>query len=124
MHLLPGLAEAGCIFTLNRNLRISLSPTLPVPLSHSTLMHLLPGLAVFAHRYHTPLELRGWRGLVRCASDLGSCFKVASSATAPAVARPQPLWVWLVVAPLAFYLAWQLLYFLVVQVRGAFWWFW
>ncbi|KXZ41935.1 hypothetical protein GPECTOR_239g565 [Gonium pectorale] len=35
---------------------------------------------------------------------------------APPWRCPSPAWLWLVVAPLGFYAAWQLLYFLVVQV--------
>jgi hypothetical protein len=34
----------------------------------------------------------------------------------PAVEQAKPLVLWLVAAPLAFYITWQLLYFLVVQV--------
>jgi hypothetical protein len=79
-------------------------------------MHLLPGLALFAHRYHTPTGLRGLQGLASSAAavlagqrpDLGQV---------PAVQQAQPLLLWLVAAPLAFYITWQLLYFLIVQVR-------
>jgi hypothetical protein len=79
-------------------------------------MHLLPGLALFAHRYHTPTGFRGLQGLASTAAavlqgrspDLGHV---------PAVEQATPLALWLVAAPLAFYISWQLLYFLVVQVR-------
>ena len=127
----------------------------------SVLMHLLPGLAIFANRYHTPPRLRGWRGLKGCAaatlraataaaaaplaglgvnnsSGNSSSSSAAAAAAAalecwgfrvgggggdssidsapPRVERPAPLWPWLVAGPLLFYLAWQALYFLIVQV--------
>lgn len=34
----------------------------------------------------------------------------------PPTACPAPAWLWLAAAPMLFYLAWQLLYFVVVQV--------
>jgi hypothetical protein len=99
---------------------------------HSTLMHLLPGLAVFAHRHYTPPALRGWRGLLGTAyrgvaAAASALFGRAAAPANPAAAaaawarpallpRPEPWGRWLVVAPLVFYLAWQLFYFLVVQV--------
>jgi len=99
---------------------------------NSVLMHLLPGLAIFAHRYYTPPALRGWRGLLRIVSDQTAAVMVNGSAgqwtatsggaslaahAPPALLpRPHSLWSWLVVAPLLFYLTWQLFYFVVVQV--------
>lgn len=81
----------------------------------SVLMHLLPGLALFAHRYYTPAGLRGLQGLSAAAAALlqGRWPDVGQ---VPALQQAQPLVLWLVVAPLAFYIAWQLLYFLIVQV--------
>jgi hypothetical protein len=93
-------------------------------------MHLLPGLATFAHRYHTPPQLRGWRGLLGCGraaagalagrgGAAAACGLGPGGGAAPALPPPEPLLAWLVAAPLAFYLAWQLFYFLVVQVWRA-----
>lgn len=85
-------------------------------------MHLLPGLALFAHRYHTPTGLRGLRNLAATTQQLLMLHNDGHAAAAdllgvvPAAEQPTPLWLWLVAAPLAFYIAWQLLYFLVVQV--------
>eukprot|EP00879_Flechtneria_rotunda_P032583 GHRR01035815.1.p1 GENE.GHRR01035815.1~~GHRR01035815.1.p1 ORF type:complete len:149 (+),score=38.40 GHRR01035815.1:828-1274(+) len=82
----------------------------------SVLMHLLPGLAVYAHRYHTPAERRGWQGLCQYAKQLLQGEMVPVSA-APKPAAPANLAVWLIGAPLLFYITWQGLYFLVVQVN-------
>ncbi|KAI8469372.1 MAG: hypothetical protein J3K34DRAFT_522153 [Monoraphidium minutum] len=89
----------------------------------SVLMHLLPGLALFANRYFTPPALRGWRGLAACARralaarSLAACgLGCGGGFAAPVPARPDNLWFWLVAAPLAYYLAWQLLYWFVVQI--------
>eukprot|EP00775_Hariotina_reticulata_P009226 gene9226-9391_t len=81
----------------------------------SVLMHLLPGLAVFAHRYYTPSSLRGWRGMRDSGLRLLQHKAGFDSVVQPA-ARPSHLALWLVVAPLLFYMVWQLFYFLVVQV--------
>lgn len=45
-------------------------------------------------------------GIVSCSASAG-----------PPLHCPEPAWLWLGVAPLIFYLAWQQVYFLVVQVR-------
>lgn len=83
--------------------------------SRSVLMHLLPGLAVFAHRHHTPTGLRGLKGLAAAAGALLQ-GRQPDVGQLPAAQQASPLVLWLVVAPLAFYITWQLLYFLVVQV--------
>ena len=82
------------------------------------LVHLLPGLAVFAQRHFTPASLRGWRGLLALVRQLPS-RGLQLPASHPPVQQPTHLAAWLVAAPLGFYLGWQLLYFLVVQVRGS-----
>lgn len=73
----------------------------------STLMHLLPGLAMFAH-WHLPSGAASWRehGAPGAPSRL------------PEVAAwsPRTRLLWGVLAPLAFYAAWQLWYWLAVQV--------
>jgi hypothetical protein len=82
-------------------------------------MHLLPGLALFAHRYHTPTGLRGLQGLAAAAGAVVQ-GRQPHVGTVPAAQQAQPLAWWLLGSPLAFYLAWQLLYFLVVQVGNLF----
>jgi Protein of unknown function (DUF2838) len=95
----------------------------------SVLMHMLPGLALFAHRYHTPPGLRGWRGMAAAARAIlaGTALPRMATTTAAApgsapaaaaaLASTRQLGLWLVVVPLLYYVAWQLLYFLVVQAR-------
>jgi hypothetical protein len=78
-------------------------------------MHLLPGLALFAHRHHTPTGLRGLKGLAAAAGALLQ-GRQPDVGQLPAAQQASPLVLWLVIAPLAFYITWQLLYFLVVQV--------
>jgi hypothetical protein len=103
-----------------------LGVSLTAPGCCSVLVHLLPGLAMFAHRHFaTP---RGWRQWLSVASGalLPSPGADGGHAAAPAygAAResaalaglPQKA-LWLFCAPLLYYLAWQLLYFVVVQVR-------
>lgn len=147
----------------------------------STHLHLLPGLAIVAHRYAAPAGVRGWRAIgahvaatAREAGEAvaagvgwplspsppmqqqqrqrlwspwtgtttqlllagggggtGSAGMSAGATTAPTPIfrlfrppegdlptpqNPRPLFLWLVAAPLAFYLAWQLCYFLIVQI--------
>jgi len=80
-------------------------------------MHLLPGLALFAHRYHTPTSLRGLQGLRDTAGQLLRGHRGPSDlGGVPPPGQPQQLLLWLVAAPLLFYITWQLLYFLIVQV--------
>lgn len=79
-------------------------------------MHLLPGLAVFAHRYHTPSGLHGWRGMCQYAAGLLQGH-IMPAGSVPAAAAPANQLLWLVVAPLVFYITWQGVYFLIVQVR-------
>lgn len=128
----------------------------------STHLHLLPGLAVVAHRYAAPSGVRGWRAIAghlrataaeaaeaamaggraraqtRPARErswspwTGTVTAEAASAAAPPIFRlfrppdgplpsapPQlarPVLQWAVAAPLAFYCAWQLAYYAIVQV--------
>lgn len=80
-------------------------------------MHLLPGLALFAHRYHTPTSLRGLQGLRDTAGQLlAGHIRPTDLGVVPAAGQPQQLLLCLVAAPLMFYITWQLLYFLIVQV--------
>ncbi|KAF6259276.1 hypothetical protein COO60DRAFT_1514094 [Scenedesmus sp. NREL 46B-D3] len=81
----------------------------------SVLMHLLSGFAMFAHRHYTPSGLRGWRGIARYAVQLLH-GDVTPAGTVPPPAYPEHKLLWLVAAPLLFYIVWQLLYFLTVQV--------
>ena len=69
-------------------------------------MHLLPGLALFAHRYAPVPEVVGhtWRRM------FGGAGKTDLTAQTP------PEFFWISGAPLIFYLVWQLTYFLIVQV--------
>lgn len=75
---------------------------------HSVLIHLLPGLALFAHRnvpvpeYLDPL----WARVLRLQ---------------PVTHAPRETvgFFWIFGAPLLFYLVWQLLYFIIVQVGWA-----
>ncbi len=72
----------------------------------SVLIHLLPGLALFAHRYAPVPEslLSVWR-------------RVVGGEQSVAVAEPAGIF-WIFGAPLVFYVIWQLMYFIIVQVRG------
>ncbi|WIA28892.1 hypothetical protein OEZ86_011416 [Tetradesmus obliquus] len=81
----------------------------------SVLMHLLPGLAMFAHRHYTPSGLRGWQGIAQYAAQLLHGHIMPTGSVPPA-SYPQHTLLWLVAAPLLFYIVWQLLYYLVVQV--------
>lgn len=47
-------------------------------------MHLLPGMAVFAHRYHTPMHLRGWRGMLHCSRQTLAALLPGGGGSLPA----------------------------------------
>eukprot|EP00878_Enallax_costatus_P016007 GHUV01016783.1.p1 GENE.GHUV01016783.1~~GHUV01016783.1.p1 ORF type:complete len:261 (+),score=62.45 GHUV01016783.1:953-1735(+) len=81
----------------------------------SVLMHLLPGLALFAHRYHTPSGIRGWQGISQYLMQLVHGH-VVPAGQVPQLAAPKHQLLWLVGAPLLFYITWQGIYFLIVQV--------
>ena len=70
------------------------------------LIHLLPGLALFAHRYAPVPEVVGhtWRRM------FGGAGKTDLTAQKP------PEFFWVFGAPLIFYVVWQLMYFFIVQV--------
>ncbi|CAL5222529.1 g4904 [Coccomyxa viridis] len=74
--------------------------------SISVLIHLLPGLALFAHRYAPVPEVVGhtWRRM------FGGAGRTDLTAQKP------PEFFWVFGAPLIFYVVWQLMYFLIVQV--------
>jgi hypothetical protein len=92
----------------------------------SVLVHLLPGLAMYAHR-HLP-RLSSWSQIAECAPlfkhastalDFTSC--VLLQAPQPAELTMSKHWVtttcvWLVLVPMVFYMAWQLLYWFMVQI--------
>mmetsp|Transcript_3008 Transcript_3008/g.7455 ORF Transcript_3008/g.7455 Transcript_3008/m.7455 type:complete len:368 (-) Transcript_3008:383-1486(-) len=90
----------------------------------SVLVHLLPGLAMFAYTHHwpQPASSHTLRSVLQLTLAPGASQH--SSPDAPSgMSSRQAMHVqgaaavqWLVIAPLAFYMAWQLLYFLVVQV--------
>lgn len=75
----------------------------------SVLIHLLPGLALFAHRYAPVPEVVGhtWRRM------FGGAGQTDLTAQTP------PGFFWVFGAPLIFYLVWQLIYALIVQVSHA-----
>lgn len=82
----------------------------------SFLLHFLPGLAMFTHRYYGDYGLAEG-GCMHALYPQGPCKPVVPKT--PRHANPNAQWspsLWLFVAPLLFYCAWQLLYFLVVQV--------
>ena len=64
-------------------------------------IHQLPGLALFALKYYPPPQ--------RLANYLPDCSTLRDNSQGFS-------FFWSVVAPLLFYLCWQLLYFLIVQV--------
>lgn len=75
-----------------------------VPCACSVLIHLLPGLALFAHRYApVPVSLQHlWRHI------FGGTQLAAPADSADVF--------WIFGAPLIFYMVWQLMYFIIVQV--------
>jgi hypothetical protein len=70
---------------------------------------------MFAHRHYTPSGLRGWRGIGQYAVQLLHGH-ITPTGSVPPPSYPQHKLLWLVAAPLLFYILWQLLYFLIVQV--------
>ena len=72
----------------------------------SVLIHLLPGLALFAHRHCTVPEpwMHAWQ------------YVTSAAAPASDVPADNPVsFFWISGAPLLFYAAWQLMYFFIVQ---------
>ena len=90
----------------------------------SVLIHLLPGLAMYSH-HHLP-RLSSWHQLKECLPLLQSPtsamhFSSCVSLEAPLAESLSKHWisttlVWLIAAPMAFYVMWQFIYWLVVQV--------
>jgi hypothetical protein len=90
----------------------------------SVLIHLLPGLAMYAH-HHLP-RLQSWGQLAYCLPLLKSPstalhFTSCVSLEAPLAASLTKHWisttlVWLIAAPVVFYIMWQLVYWFVVQI--------
>ncbi len=139
IHLLPGLALAArrhvpaaavaaapsgaAAAALARRLLARLPPSLA---SSRVALELVQGLGALQRRgvggggaawwWQAGDGVRwGWDGL-------GTCCPLPGAGDASAVLHVCCGWrgwaAWLAAAPLAFYLAWQLVYFLVVQVRG------
>jgi hypothetical protein len=84
----------------------------------SVLMHLLPGLAMFAHT-HFPDPPQLAAQLLRrrgSAEEHVVALPVAGAETAFVFRFSPGSFFWLFIMPMLFYLAWQLIYFLVVQV--------
>ena len=89
-----------------------------VPVAHSVLIHLLPGLALFARRYcgaptgvqQTALQIMHVLAPSRWPGSQGNVVRGGQPSGVVGSL------VWLFVVPLLFYTAWQLVYFLVVQV--------
>mmetsp|Transcript_36962 Transcript_36962/g.95863 ORF Transcript_36962/g.95863 Transcript_36962/m.95863 type:complete len:460 (-) Transcript_36962:215-1594(-) len=81
----------------------------------STLMHLLPGLAVHCNRYYNGPH--GWRAIYdtvyRAVLNIDN---MDASWTRFEFPRAETGWQWSLLAPFVFYCTWQLLYFLIVQV--------
>lgn len=73
----------------------------------SVLIHLLPGLALFAHQHFPPPASIAHIGLLNPVSH-GSEIQIHGSAS---------FW-WVLVAPTIFYAAWQTMYWFVVQVSA------
>lgn len=71
----------------------------------SVLIHQLPGLALFAYKYYQPPQI--------AAKYLPSSSIVLQS-------LPRYSFRWSFLAPLSFYLLWQMAYFLIVQVALSF----
>ena len=72
----------------------------------SVLIHLLPGLALFTHRFCAVPEavMQVWQ------------YFTGAAAPAPGVLADTPVsFFWISGAPLLFYAAWQLMYFFIVQ---------
>ena len=76
---------------------------------YSVLIHALPGMALFAHRY-APVPSAVLEGIARVSPA------TARWAALPSSAPVETSLLWTFATPLAFYGAWQLMYFLVVQV--------
>lgn len=93
----------------------------------SVLIHSMPGLALYCHRYFSatqqPLLLlqQVTAPLLRLTGSSGRAvagggFSLGQRAVAYPPPCPEPALLWLFAAPMAFYVAWQLVYWLVVQV--------
>ncbi|KAK7354620.1 hypothetical protein VNO80_20085 [Phaseolus coccineus] len=71
----------------------------------SVLIHLLPGLVLFSIRWWNPATFEAMRP-----------EGTAARATWPYIEDKSHLWMWLFLVPLAVYILWQVLYFLIVNV--------
>ena len=80
------------------------SRVLSTAVARSVLIHLLPGLALFAHRHCTAPE------------PVVQVWQYLWGAPPAAVAETPVSFFWISGAPLLFYAAWQLMYFVIVQV--------
>lgn len=91
----------------------------------SVMIHLFPGLAVFAHKWAGgPKTLRGMSSCavqsysrLRQHLPLSSALQCWGEPPSPPPADPEAsTLLWTLFAPLAFYCAWQFFYWLIVQV--------
>ncbi|KAK9834072.1 hypothetical protein WJX81_007832 [Elliptochloris bilobata] len=85
--------------------------------SISVLLHLLPGLALFVYRHmNAPMSIEGVvqhiSSLLPGRGHLAACAPIAGLP----VDAPVPNLMWTFVAPMLFYCAWQLCYFVFVQI--------
>ena len=110
-HLRPAL-PVQCSVMPSPGCSAGLMPEAPLA-GCSVLIHLLPGLAVWAHRHFpAPPEVHG--AAAQAAHAVGW-----TSFGALAVQQPQqqaPSWLLMLAAPLLFYAVWQVLYWVIVQV--------
>eukprot|EP00191_Tetraselmis_sp_GSL018_P016787 CAMPEP_0177585952 /NCGR_PEP_ID=MMETSP0419_2-20121207/4792_1 /TAXON_ID=582737 /ORGANISM="Tetraselmis sp., Strain GSL018" /LENGTH=465 /DNA_ID=CAMNT_0019075769 /DNA_START=82 /DNA_END=1479 /DNA_ORIENTATION=- len=80
----------------------------------STLMHLLPGLAVHCNRFYP--APKGWRVMLSTVRALSEGSEFRQEWSVPRTRDDSLGIVWHFLAPLLFYCVWQLVYFVVVQL--------
>lgn len=89
----------------------------------SVLIHLMPGLAMYAHR-HLP-RVTTWNQIMSCipklqraatALNFSGCITDKGPLSSGLPLEWKTCMMWLVLAPMLFYGVWQLIYFLAVQV--------
>lgn len=74
----------------------------------SVLIHLLPAVALFVHKWHRAADCQGELVRLGCRSEESFAPQSFTDVTP-----------WLTLAPWVLYGVWQLTYFLIVQVRRA-----
>ncbi len=83
--------------------------------ARSVLIHALPGMALLAHR-HCPVPPAVLAGLERWSPAAASWAGARTASVEASRTAFQGGLLWTAAAPLAFYAAWQLVYWLIVQV--------